>query len=316
MVLNTILEDIGKTPSVRLHRVGSELACELYGKCEFLNPGGSAKDRIAFAMVEEAEKSGRIKPGDTLIEASSGNTGIGFALVGAVKGYNIIITMPEKMSHEKQVVINALGATIYRTPTEAAWDSPDSHISLAKKLQKELPNAHLLDQYANPANPHVHYETTAQEMLDDMGDELAMIVIGAGTGGTISGVAKKIKEVKPSVIIVGVDPYGSILGGGTEIKPYLVEGIGYDFIPPVLDNSLVDVYIKVDDNDSFHMARRLIREEGLLVGGSSGSAVCGALKAAKRLKKGQKCVVLLPDGIRNYLTKFVDDKWMEEKGFM
>lgn len=316
MILNSILEAIGNTPIVKFNRIGSELPCELYGKCEFLNPGGSVKDRIAYRMVEEAEKAGQIKPGDTLIEPTSGNAGIGIALAGAVKGYHVVITMPEKMSHEKQVVLEALGAKIYRTPTEAAWDAPDSHISLAKRLQKEIPNAHILDQYGNPNNPGAHYHTTAQEILDDMDGHLDMVVMGAGTGGTITGVAKRLKEAKPDIKIIGVDPVGSILGGGTEIKSYLVEGIGYDFIPNVLDNSLVDEYIKTEDKESLLMARRLIREEGLLVGGSSGSAVWAMLKAARSLKAGQRCLVILPDSIRNYLTKFVDDRWMKEKGFI
>lgn len=315
MMLNNILGAVGKTPIVRLQRVSLELSCELYGKCEFLNPGGSVKDRIALKMIEKAEAEGRIKPGDTLIEATSGNTGIGFAMVGAVKGYKIIITMPAKMSREKEVVLEALGATIYRTPTEAKWNDPDSHISLAKQLQKEIPHSHILDQYSNPANPDAHYEETAQEILDDMGSDLAMVVMGVGTGGTITGVAKRLKEKLPQIKIIGADPYGSILGGGTDIHPYLVEGIGYDFIPNVLNNQLIDEYIKVNDKDSFITAKRLIREEGLLIGGSSGTAVWAALQAAKKLKKGQKCLVILPDSIRNYLTKFVDDKWMRENGF-
>lgn len=316
MLFQTILDAVGNTPLVRLNRIGKELNCELYGKCEFFNPGGSVKDRIAVKMIEEAEKSGRIKPGDTLIEATSGNAGIGFALAGAVKGYRVIITMPEKMSREKEVVLEALGAKIYRTPTEAKWDDPTSHISLARKLQKEIPNAHILDQYSNPNNPLAHYEYTAQEILDDAGKNLAMVVMGVGTGGTITGVAKRLKKELPDIKVIGVDPYGSILGGGTEVYPYKVEGIGYDFFPAVLDNKLIDKYIKVDDENSFTMARRLIREEGLLVGGSSGTAVFAALQAASELKKGEKCVVILPDGIRNYMSKFVDDNWMRANGFI
>jgi cysteine synthase len=315
MIFDNILGTIGKTPIVKFNHVTKDLACEVYGKCEFFNPGGSVKDRIALQMVEAAEKAGQIKPGDTLIEATSGNTGIGFAMVGAVKGYNIIITMPEKMSREKEVILEALGAKIYRTPTSAKWNDPDSHLSLAKRLQKEIPNSHILDQYANQDNPKTHYEHTAQEILDDMGRDLAMIVMSVGTGGTITGVAKRLKKEIPHIKIIGADPYGSILGGGTEICPYLVEGIGYDFFPGVLDNSVVDEYIKVHDQDTFLTARRLIREEGLLIGGSSGTAVWAALQAAKSLKKGQKCLVMLPDGIRNYMSKFVDNKWMQEHGF-
>lgn len=316
MLINTILDAIGKTPSVKLNKIGKNLDCELYAKCEFLNPGGSVKDRIGRAMIEAAEADGKIKPGDTLIEPTSGNAGIGIALAAAVKGYKVIITMPEKMSHEKQVVLEALGATIYRTPTEAPSDSPESHISLARRLQQEIPNSHILDQYANPNNPGIHYKTTAQEIMDDFGTNLSMVVASVGTGGTISGIAKHLKEFNPKIKIIGVDPVGSILGGGTEIKSYLVEGIGYDFIPNVLNNSLVDEYIKTEDKESFLMARRLIKEEGLLCGGSCGAATWAALQAAKKLKKGERCLVILPDSIRNYLTKFVDDKWMQQQGFM
>ena len=316
MLLENIMQAVGNTPTVRLNKIANELECEMYGKCEFFNPGGSVKDRIGFHMVLEAEKAGVIKRGYTLIEPTSGNTGVGIALAGAVLGYNVIIVMPEKMSHEKQIVIESLGAKIIRTPTEAASDDPESHLSVAKRLNEEMENSYILDQYANPHNPEIHYWTTAREILDDAGDSLAMVVMSVGTGGTISGVAKRIKQEKPDVKIVGVDPYGSILGGGEEVYPYEVEGIGYDFFPGVLNNSLIDEYVKVDDKHSFITAKRLIKEEGLLVGGSSGAAVWGALQAAKSLKKGQRCVVILPDSIRNYLTKFVDDKWMQQQGFI
>ncbi|KTD34427.1 cystathionine beta synthase [Legionella moravica] len=316
MIYPNILATIGHTPVVKINRLGSDLDCELYAKCEFFNPGGSVKDRIGYEMVIQAERQGRIKPGDTLIEPTSGNTGIGIALAGAVLGYKVIITMPEKMSQEKQSVLELLGATIYRTRTEAASHEPDSHISLAKALQAKIPNSHILDQYSNPNNPNAHYHGTAQEIIDDFGMDLHMVVAGVGTGGTITGIAKRLKEHNPKIQIIGADPEGSILGGGTEIKSYLVEGIGYDFFPDVLDNNLIDAYVKTNDADSFHTARRLIHEEGLLVGGSCGAAMWAALQAAKSLTKGQKCLVILPDSIRNYMSKFAHDEWMKQQGFL
>ena len=315
MIHDNILTTIGNTPVVRMNQIGNELDCELFSKCEFFNPGGSIKDRIGWKMVEDAEQSGRIKPGDTLIEPTSGNTGQGIALAAAVKGYECIITLPEKMSKEKQIALEALGAKIIRTPSEASFDSPESHIGVAKKLQKEIPNSHILDQYANPSNPQTHYDGTAQEILDVFGEDLHMVVMGVGTGGTITGVAKRLKEEIPDIVIVGADPVGSILGGGTKVEPYLVEGIGYDFFPDVLDNNLVDEYVKTEDEESFIMARRLIKEEGLLCGGSCGSAMVAALKSAKHLDKNKKCLVVLPDSIRNYMTKFPNDQWMKDQGF-
>ena len=223
--------------------------------------------------------------------------------------------MPEKMSKEKEVILKALGAEIIRTPTEAAFDDPKSHIGVAKSLNKKIPNSHILDQYSNPSNPDAHYNGTAEEILNHFGKELKMIVMGVGTGGTITGVAKKIKEVRKDIQIVGADPYGSILGGGNDIKPYNVEGIGYDFIPDVLENNLVDKYIKTDDKNSFLTARELIKKEGLFIGGSCGSAVWAALQVVGELKKNEVCLVILPDSVRNYMSKFVDDDWMKDNGF-
>jgi cystathionine beta-synthase len=314
-ILNSILEAIGNTPMVRLQTIGHNTGCEMLAKCEFLSPGGSVKDRIGRRMVEEAERSGRIKPGDTLIEPTSGNTGIGMALAAAVKGYRMIITMPEKMSREKQVVLEALGAEIIRTPTEAAWDAPESHISVARELQRILPNSHILDQYSNPDNPLAHYHGTANEILEQTDGKLDMCVLTAGTGGTATGVAKRLKEKVPGVRIVGVDPVGSILAGPGPIGTYKVEGIGYDFIPDVLDRSLIDEWVKTEDRESFVMARRLIRHEGLLCGGSSGSAVWAALEMAKKHGPGKRIVTILPDSVRNYMTKFMDEQWMRANGF-
>lgn len=274
-------------------------------------------------MVLEAEKKGILKPGYTLIEPTSGNTGIGLALVGAVRGYRTIITLPEKMSNEKVSVLKALGAEIVRTPTEAAWDAPESHIGVAKRLQKEIPNAVILDQYGNLNNPLAHEFGTGEEIWEQTGGKVDYLVAGAGTGGTISGIAKALKKHNPKVHVVAADPKGSILAlpeslnsGG--VGSYQVEGIGYDFIPDVLDRSIIDEWVKTEDNESFQLARRLIKEEGILVGGSSGSSLAAALKVAKerKLTKDDVVVVILPDSVRSYLTKFIDDDWMKYNGFI
>ncbi len=315
LILENILQAIGQTPLVRLNRIGAEFGVEILAKCEYLNPGGSVKDRIGYRMVEEAERSGRIKPGDTLIEPTSGNTGIGLALAGAVKGYKVIITMTTKMSAEKQLVMEALGAEIIRTPQDVGSDHPESNLSVARRLATEIPNAHILDQYGNVDNPLAHYYGTGLELVEQTEGKLDAFVCGIGTGGTLTGTARRIREDIPGCRIVAVDPVGSIMGGGTDIAPYLVEGIGYDFIPDAYDASLVDEVIKTTDRDAFAMAGRLISEEGMLVGGSSGSAVWAAIELAKSMPKGSRVAVILPDSIRNYMTKFLDPKWMEEHGF-
>lgn len=321
--MNHILEHIGNTPLVKLNRVGSDLKCNIWAKCEFFNAGGSVKDRIGYRMVMEAEQSGRIKEGDTIIEPTSGNTGIGLALACAVRGYRCIIVLPEKMSQEKIAVLKALGAEIVRTPTEAAWDAPESHINTAAKLQQEIPNAHILDQYINPNNPDAHFYGTGPEVIEQItnyGGKVDMLCVGAGTGGTITGMAKALRKHNPDVEIIGVDPLGSILAqpvalNETDVTGYQVEGTGYDFVPKVLNRTIIDRWIKTHDHETFNMGRRLIREEGLLCGGSSGGTVWAALQAAKDLKEGQNVVVVLADSVRNYMTKYLSDDWMYDHRF-
>uniref|UniRef100_A0A673YR72 Cystathionine beta-synthase n=1 Tax=Salmo trutta TaxID=8032 RepID=A0A673YR72_SALTR len=322
-ILPNILGKIGDTPLVRMNKIPKAfgLKCELLAKCEFFNAGGSVKDRISLRMVVDAERDGILKPGDTIIEPTSGNTGIGLALASAVKGYRCIIVMPEKMSMEKVDVLRALGAEIVRTPTAARFDSPESHVGVAWRLKNEIPNSHILDQYRNPSNPLAHYDTTAEEILEQCDGKVDMLVAGAGTGGTITGIARKLKERCPNIKIVGVDPEGSILAEPEELNKtdktqYEVEGIGYDFIPTVLDRSVIDRWYKSNDDESFAMSRMLIREEGLLCGGSSGTAMAAAVRMATELKEGQRCVVILPDSIRNYMSKFLSDNWMCDKGFL
>uniref|UniRef100_A0A8I3P3F4 Cystathionine beta-synthase n=2 Tax=Canis lupus familiaris TaxID=9615 RepID=A0A8I3P3F4_CANLF len=322
-ILPDILKKIGDTPMVRINKIGKKfgLKCELLAKCEFFNAGGSVKDRISLRMIEDAERAGTLKPGDTIIEPTSGNTGIGLALAAAVKGYRCVIVMPEKMSMEKVDVLRALGAEIVRTPTNARFDSPESHVGVAWRLHNEIPNSHILDQYRNASNPLAHYDTTAEEILQQCDGKLDMLVASAGTGGTITGIARKLKEKCPGCKIIGVDPEGSILAEPEELNQseqtaYEVEGIGYDFIPTVLDRTVVDKWFKSNDEEAFAFARMLIAQEGLLCGGSAGSAVSVAVKAAQELQEGQRCVVILPDSVRNYMSKFLSDKWMLQKGFL
>ena len=272
-------------------------------------------------MVVDAEREGKIKPGYTLIEPTSGNTGIGIALAAAVKGYKCIIVMPEKMSSEKVNVLRALGAEIVRTPNAASFDSPESHIGVAQRLNHELKNSIILDQYRNPSNPLAHYDGTAEELLYQCDGKLDMLVSSAGTGGTITGLSRKLKEKIPGIQIVGVDPLGSILAepeslNESEVSFYEVEGIGYDFVPTVLDRRDVDRWVKTNDKDSLLMARAMIRKEGLLCGGSCGATLWAALQEAKNLRADQRCVVILADSVRNYMTKFLEDDWMEEREFI
>jgi cystathionine beta-synthase len=289
-----------------------------------IQSGGSVKDRVGLRMLREAEKDGRIKPGDTLIEPTSGNTGIGLCLAGALAGYKVLITMPLKMSGEKLNTMKALGAEILRTPTEAGWDDELSHISLAAELAETSPNAHVLDQYLNAGNPLSHYDGTGTEILQQTEGKVDVVVVGAGTGGTVTGIAKKIKEGAPHCKIVAVDPVGSILAipdslnDYKRLEGYQVEGIGYDFIPTVLDRQIVDEWVKIDDPEAFEMARKMIQIEGMMVGGSSGTAMAGAhayIKAHEKELKGKRVVIVCPDSIRNYMSKFLDDAWMKQHGF-
>lgn len=327
-VCTSVLELIGDTPLVKLERLMKlyDLPCELFAKCEFFNAGGSVKDRIGLRMIEEAEKSGRLKPGDVIIEPTSGNTGVGLCVAAAIKGYKIIITMPEKMSAEKVNIMKCLGAEIIRSPDEAPWNSPESHIGIALKLANEIPNSHILDQYKNPANPLSHYEGTGAEILRQMKNDVHAVVIAAGTGGTLTGIARKFKDTIPECKIVAVDPVGSLLAQPDSLNDfkrlqgYQVEGIGYDFVPTVLDRSVVDEWVKIDDPEALKCARDLIRHEALLCGGSSGSNLAGAIKWIKAQPReslvGKKVVTIMPDSSRNYMSKFIDDNWMIDKGFM
>jgi cystathionine beta-synthase len=310
----SILDLVGNTPMVRLHKVARGVKPIVLAKLEELNPGGSVKDRIGLTMIEDAERAGKLRPGGTIIEPTSGNTGHGLAMVAAIKGYNMVFVMPDKMSAEKISLLRAYGADVVVCPTNVERDSPQSYYSVADRLAGEIPGAFQPNQYFNPLNPEAHYRTTGPEVWDQTDGRIDVFVAGMGTGGTISGVARYLKERKPSVHIVGADPEGSLYSG--PIAPYKVEGVGEDFMPGTMDIKLIDQIVQVSDKQSFVAARRLAREEGILVGGSSGLALQAALEVARDRGPDDVIVVLFPDTGRNYLSKFFNDEWMRQNGFM
>lgn len=307
----TILQSIGRTPLVRLRRLAADVPASVYVKLESQNPGGSVKDRVAVAMVGEAERRGWLRPGGTIIEATAGNTGVGLAMVAAVKGYRCIFVLPDKMSVEKISLLKAYGAEVVITPTGVAPDAPESYNGVADRLAREIPGAWRPNQFSNPANPESHYRTTGPEIWEQTEGRITVFVAGVGTGGTVSGVARYLKERNPDIKIVGADPEGSVLSGGSPC-PWKVEGIGEDFVPKTFNGQLVDEWIRVGDAESFHTARALARWEGILAGGSSGTNVAAALRYAQRLTSDHLVVALVCDTGRNYLSKFFDDHWLSE----
>jgi cystathionine beta-synthase len=312
---NSVLDLVGNTPLVRLNSVTTGIAATVLAKIEYLNPGGSSKDRIATRIIDAAEREGLLKPGGTIVEPTSGNTGIGLALVAQQRGYRCVFVLPDKVGEDKRNVLLAYGAEIVVTPTAVAPESPESYYSVSDRLVREIPGAFKPNQYSNPNGPLSHYETTGPEIWRDTEGEVTHFVAGVGTGGTISGVGKYLKEVSNGAVqIIGADPEGSVYSGGTG-RPYLVEGVGEDFWPTAYDPTVVDQIIASSDAESFELTRRLAREEGLLVGGSSGLAVASALKAAKDLPADAVVVILLPDGGRGYLGKIFNEKWMQSYGF-
>jgi cystathionine beta-synthase len=315
-IKESIIDAIGDTPLVRLSRLGADVKPQLVAKIEAMNPGGSIKDRVAVSLIEGAERDGRLRPGGTLIEPTSGNTGVGLAIVARLKGYRVIAVMPDKMSKEKIDLLRAYGAEVVVAPTEVPPESPESYYRVADRLTEEIPGAFQPNQYANRANPETHYRTTAPELWRQSGGRLTHLVAGVGTGGTITGCGRYLKEQNPDIQVIGADPVGSVYSGG-EARPYLVEGVGEDFWPETFDPSVVDRYVTVSDKDSFLTARRLAEVEGILSGGSCGTAIYAALEVARELDNPEAMIaVILPDGGRAYLSKLYNDAWMRQYGFV
>ncbi len=316
-VLDSFLDAMGHTPLVRLQRVARDVPGTVLGKLEMLNPGGSVKDRIGLRMIEAAERDGHLRPGGTIVEPTSGNTGHGLAIAAAIRGYRCIFVMPDKMSQEKVALLRAYGAEVVITPTAVAPESPESYYKVADRLTEEIPGAFQPNQYFNRENPKAHYETTGPEIWEQTEGRIDVLVAGVGTGGTITGIGRYLKERKPDVLIVGADPEGSLFSAPDEpARPYLVEGIGEDFWPETFDPSVVDRYVRVSDRNSFLWARRITREEGILVGGSSGTALFAALEVGRELGPDATIVVILPDTGRNYLSKLYSETWMRQYGFV
>jgi len=321
MKCNSILDAIGNTPLIKLSRVAKDLAAEVYVKAEYLNPGGSMKDRIAVPMIDEAERKGLLRPGGTIVEATSGNTGMSLAILAAVRGYKVVFTINDKQSREKIDQLKAFGAEVIVCPTAVEPEDPRSFYSVAKKLAREIPNAYYANQYDNPTNPEAHYRTTGPEIWKDTDGKITHFVCGLGTGGTASGAGRFLKEQNPSLKVIGVDPYGSLYheywktGNIGKSRTYVVEGIGESILPGALDFSVLDDIVQVNDEECFLWARRLAKREGIFTGGSGGGCVSAALRVAKNCKQGDVVVGLLPDAGTRYLSKIFNDSWMRELGY-